>query len=122
MLVIAVAFAFLMRTDLRKVFPIKKPKLLGVVGTLVMWIGGLFAEVVANTVMLYLIPETFQRYSGAERAMEQGISLWISFLIICILPPICEEAVIRGVFQSGIRSRYPNLWVQAIWVGGIFAL
>lgn len=118
-LIEAVLVVIFARGDLKKVFPIHKPKLLGLLGTVLMW-WATYLSVMAVTILLtYFFPE---EVAGASEGISTAIlttPMLIAMLIVSLSPAICEEAVFRGVFLNslkGIRQK----WIIIILVGSIF--
>lgn len=118
-LAVAVVTVLAARADLKEVFPIHRPKALGLLGTLLIW-GATYVCVMALTMLLaYFFPE---EVTGAGARLSEAIlntPMLIAAAIVAVSPAICEEAVFRGVFLhslQGIRQK----WLVILLVGVIF--
>ncbi|MBQ9062919.1 MAG: CPBP family intramembrane metalloprotease [Eubacterium sp.] len=121
MLVLSVGFALLYRTDLRSVFPLHRPKLIGLAGCAVLWFGAILASMLVNLFLVYFFPVPYQMI-GEEDSLFQSVPFLLQILIVAILPAVCEEALHRGVMQNGIGNRVKNITVLSVIMGGIFAV
>lgn len=106
---------------LKDVFPIKKPKVSAIFGTLILWGGAYILMILSNLVMLVFFPE-IPANADAETIMSADLSWLFLFIIVAVLPPICEEAMHRGVIQYGFRQKISNPWVMAFVIGLIFGI
>ncbi|MDO4491395.1 MAG: type II CAAX endopeptidase family protein [Lachnospiraceae bacterium] len=106
---------------LREVFPVKKPKLTAVAGTVILWIGSYMLMIVMNLLMMAWVPE-FPANGDADAILGSGLNWFFLFLVIVLLPPVCEEAMHRGVIQYGLGKRIRNPWLMAVVIGLIFGL
>ncbi len=121
MLVLSVAFVLIYRADLRSVFPVRRPRILGLIGCFVLWFGAILTSMLVNLFLLYWFPEPYKTL-GAEDALFQSVPFLVQILIVAILPAICEEALHRGVMQSGISSKVRNTMLLSLIMGSIFAV
>lgn len=119
LLATSVLFVWMMGADFRTVFPLKKIRPLALAGTLVIWIGGFLAVIISNLILLYLFPESFMGNSEAFTVVVEAVPWGIAFLIIAVLPAICEEAMHRGVIQRGIQNSVKGKW-QIVLIMGLF--
>lgn len=106
---------------LKDVFPIKKPKVSAVFGTLILWVGAYILMLMSNLIMLVFFPE-IPANADAETIMSADLSWLFLFIIVAVLPPICEEAMHRGVIQYGFRQKISNPWIMALVIGLIFGI
>lgn len=109
------------RQRLRDVFPIKKPKLTAVIGTLILWFGSYLMMILSNMLIMAYFPD-FPVSSDADSIMGADLNWLILFFIVAILPPICEEAMHRGVIQFGLKKKIRNPWIMACVIGLIFGI
>ena len=121
MLVLAVGFALLYRTDLRTVFPLHRPRLIGLAGAAVLWFAAILASMLVNLFLVYFFPVPYQML-GEEDSLFHSVPFLLQILIVAILPAVCEEALHRGVMQNGIGNRVKNVTALSIIMGGIFAV
>ncbi len=106
---------------LKDAFPIKKPKWTAILGTIVMWCGSYLLMIVLNLLIMAYNPD-FPMNSDSEVITSSGYNWILLFLIVAVLPPICEEAMHRGVIQYGMKQKIKNPWVMALVIGLFFGV
>ena len=116
----ALAAAALLRYDFRSVFPLARPSLRELSGVAVLWLGGFIVSMAVTCAILYLFPEGM---AVGESLSELFVSLPLplAWVIVALLPAVCEEALHRGVMLhtfSGFCSR----WVVVLLMGLLFGL
>lgn len=120
LLVMAVGVVFVSGGDLKKVFPVRRPKACQVFGTLVLWLGTLFVTMIAAMVMILLFPkEMAQVNEGISRAI-MSVPFLAAFVVVVISPAICEEAVFRGVLFNSIFKPERNKWITILVTAAVF--
>ena len=118
LLVLAVALT-VVRGDFKQVFPIHKPKLSAVFGTILLWIGSFLAIMIITMIIAYFFPEEVIGVSQGLGMEFASLTFIISFVIVSISPAICEEAVFRGVVMHSFDNG-KNKWIAIVVTGLIF--
>lgn len=120
-LVLAVLYVIILRGDLKKVFPVRKLKLVPIFGTVLLWIGTFLIVMVLTLLLSAFFPkqmlDTSQGLNDAFSSMSVGVQL----LVVALLPAICEEAMHRGVIMNSFRS-IRNKWIVIVGVGILFGI
>ena len=119
LLVLAVALPAVVRGDFKQVFPIHKPKLSAVFGTILLWIGSFLAIMIITMIIAYFFPEEVIGVSQGLGMEFASLTFIISFVIVSISPAICEEAVFRGVVMHSFDNG-KNKWIAIVVTGLIF--
>ena len=119
LLVLAVALTAVVRGDFKQVFPIHKPKLSAVFGTVLLWIGSFLAIMIITMIIAYFFPEEVIGVSQGLGMEFASLTFIISFVIVSISPAICEEAVFRGVVMHSFDNG-KNKWIAIVVTGLIF--
>lgn len=119
LLVLAVALTAVVRGDFKQVFPIHKPKLSAVLGTILLWIGSFLAIMIITMIIAYFFPEEVIGVSQGLGMEFASLTFIISFVIVSISPAICEEAVFRGVVMHSFDNG-KNKWIAIVVTGLIF--
>ena len=119
LLVLAVALTAVVRGDFKQVFPIHKPKLSAVFGTILLWIGSFLAIMIITMIIAYFFPEEVFGVSQGLGMEFASLTFIISFVIVSISPAICEEAVFRGVVMHSFDNG-KNKWIAIVVTGLIF--
>ncbi|MGL6201770.1 MAG: CPBP family glutamic-type intramembrane protease [Lachnospiraceae bacterium] len=121
LLIFALGVVLVFRGDFRVVFPLRKPKLTSVFGTLLFWLGSYILVMVLTALMLAIFPEQMSSTSESLNNYFASAPFMVSFFIVSISPAICEEAVFRGVFLNSIWGRM-NKWVVILLTSLIFGI
>lgn len=119
LLVLAVALTAVVRGDFKQVFPIHRPKLSAVFGTILLWIGSFLAIMIITMIIAYFFPEEVIGVSQGLGMEFASLTFIISFVIVSISPAICEEAVFRGVVMHSFDNG-KNKWIAIVVTGLIF--
>lgn len=119
LLVLAVALTAVVRGDFKQVFPIHKPKLSAVFGTILLWIGSFLAIMIITMIIAYFFPEEVIGVSQGLGMEFASLTFIISFVIVSISPAICEETVFRGVVMHSFDNG-KNKWIAIVVTGLIF--
>ena len=119
LLVLAVALTAVVRGNFKQVFPIHKPKLSAVFGTILLWIGSFLAIMIITMIIAYFFPEEVIGVSQGLGMEFASLTFIISFVIVSISPAICEEAVFRGVVMHSFDNG-KNKWIAIVVTGLIF--
>jgi len=113
----AVLFAWLMKADLREVFPFRKPIASAVLGLLVLVAACYLVANTASVLELYFAPEALERINEGMEG-EASFSLPAQLFLTAFMPAVCEEALHRGILFSGMRTSFRKRW-QIILTGGV---
>lgn len=119
LLVMSIALVVIVKGDLKEVFPVKKPKIPILFGTLILWIASYLAATVLTSVMMLFFPEQIMGISQGLGEAFMSVSFLLSVIIVSMSPAVCEEAVFRGVVLNSFRSSM-NKWPVILITGVIF--
>lgn len=108
--------------NFRSVFPIHKPKLTEVMGTLLIYLGASQAISVVTMIEMYIAPEMVTETSIGLSSMFTSSSMIVAIIVVGIAPAICEEAVFRGVFFNSIWNQTHGKWIPIIVTAAVFGL
>jgi len=119
LLVIALLGCLLLKSGLKDTFPLKRPRFTEFRGSAYIYISVYFFTIGVSILLLFVFPG-MQEVSNAliEFFSEGGVLL---FVVVSLLPGICEEALFRGTIQSAFRSMKSTAAIVII-VGGLFGL
>lgn len=108
--------------NFRSVFPIHKPKLTEVMGTLLIYLGASQAISVVTMIEMYIAPEMVTETSIGLSSMFTSSSMIVAIIVVGIAPAICEEAVFRGVFFYSIWNQTHGKWIPILVTAAVFGL
>lgn len=121
LVVLSVGIAILLRTDLRKIFPFKRPEAAKIAGTVVFWLGAFLAAMGIVGVIAYFFP---QQMLGAGQNIGDivvSVPAWFSLFLLALTPAICEEIAFRGAFLGCFRGGR-NKWIGILIVSIVFGI
>lgn len=106
----------------RSVFPIHKPKLTEVMGTILIYLGASQAISVVTMIEMYIAPEMVTETSIGLSSMFTSSSMIVAIIVVGIAPAICEEAVFRGVFFNSVWNQTHGKWIPILVTAAVFGL
>lgn len=121
LLVCALISVLIFKYDIRKVLPMKLPRLRQVFGVLFLWAGALFLGYFCIFITMVLFPEAMTGLSKALGDYLTDAPILVSLVISALMPAICEEALCRGFIQysfGGIKYK----WLIIVLVGVLFGI
>lgn len=124
LLAVAIGVAMMAGNPLRtlkEAFPIHRPKLRMMLGAVLFWYAAWKLATTVNGWMLYFYPEEMMGVSGELDQLFLSVPFLTSFLIVALLPAICEEAVFRGVALQSFRCQKCK-WIGIFITGLVFGL
>ncbi len=116
-LAVTVFYAWYIKTDMKALFHIKKPKVVGVPGAVISWVGALLIAVVVSDILIKLFPGMNTDTGLGE--LWDGKAFWVVVVNVALMPAICEEAAFRG-FMLGTLEKKMRPMAAVIITGIIF--
>ena len=120
-LVLSIGIVIVFRGDMKKVFPVKRPKLAPFFGSILLWGGTIVGGITITIILSYFFPKEVLGVSQELGSAFTSVPFLISFIIVAISPAICEEALFRGVVLNSF-SGFKSKWIGIIIAGVIFGL
>ena len=118
-LLLSLLYVLLLRGDFKTVFPLKKPKIISIMGTVLLWIGTILMVMVRTMILMCLFPQQMLETSQNLNDAFSQMPVFTQIIVTALLPAICEEAAHRGVIQNSFMT-ISNKWVVIIGVGILF--
>lgn len=120
-LALAIIWTLAKKTPLKEVFPVKVPTVRDVIGTVMLWFGVMPLSILSVLIMMMLIPDGFVNTASGLNEVLSSESAVLTFIAAAVLPPVCEEALQRGVALSYFRSLKHD-WVIVLIIGIFFGI
>jgi membrane protease YdiL (CAAX protease family) len=103
LLAIALIAVLLLRYDFKTVFHVRKPRFREIGGMALMYLPALFIGAVVTMISGYFYPRGLNTVVGIQ-SIVTSLPLPLAWLIIAVLPAVCEEALFRGVILHTFSS------------------
>ena len=101
--------------------PIKLPKIRHVVGTVILWLGIFLLATLSTLVIGYFFPDSMAQTAEMMGDLMTSVPGILAFLIIAVMPAICEEILHRGFILTSMRSIKKD-WLVVLIMGLIFGI
>lgn len=118
--ILAIIPVVMYKEKFSQVFPVKRPKIRHVSGSLLIWSGTYLVVMLVTQATMYFFPEGFLNVSDNISNMTASTPVLVSFIIVALMPAICEEMLHRGFIQY--TSRTLGIWQRIILMGFLFGL
>lgn len=105
----------------KEVIPISAPKFGQLLGTIFIWGGSFLISMVLSMILMYFFPEGFLEVSSSLTGIMSSVHPILGFLIVAVMPAICEEAMHRGFILYTFK-RISQDWVTVLCMGLIFGI
>lgn len=119
-LAMAIVGTLIMKGSFKEVFPLKKPHVRQIFGTIFLWIGFYFVILFSTILIGYLFPESMNQTSTGMMNIMSSVPFPVRFLIVAVSPAICEEAVHRGFilhYLKPINKKWAIVLIMAVLFG-----
>lgn len=120
----AILLAWYMKLDLRQTFSLRMPGPLPIMGTFLVAISIAPLSFLLQQIQFYYFPPSEGAFELMNRQQEMLFgdpSLWLSILVLALIPGLCEEVLFRGFLLGGLRERLSMIQAVVV-VGLIFGL
>ena len=121
LLVMALIPAIVLKADLKEMFPIKKPKIRQIAGVILLWFGTFLLGTLVTLIIGFFFPDGMAEVGIAMNDIFTSIPMLLAYLIIAVMPAICEEALHRGFILTTMKP-IRREWVIVLVMGLIFGL
>lgn len=119
LLLLSVAVVLIVKGDLKAAFPMYKPKLVHIFGTLIFWLASYLSVMAITLLVTMFFPKQVMEASDGISSMVMSAPLFLAVVVVSMSPAICEEAVFRGVVLNSFRGSM-NKWAAILISGIIF--
>lgn len=114
---IPILLSIYIKTDMKRVYSIKAPSVMSLIGALMMWIGTYFITILISNIQAIWFPQDMEQLTRAQYELMGEHGLSVSLFVIAILPAICEETLFRGfLLNAFVEEKHP---VRGILLCGV---
>lgn len=115
-------FAYYIKSDFKKVFSLKLPKIRHLIGAASLWIGTYLIVFIATNIILYYFPQNQEIVEGLNDALFIKDSLFLNLVLIALMPAICEELFFRGFILTSFKHNKKSYKGAIIASGILFGM
>ena len=120
-LLFAIIPAIILKTNLREMFPIRRPLLRHIFGVIFIWIATYLLVTIISLITMYFFPEGIIEVSDGLGDIITSAPMGIALLIIALMPAICEEALHRGFILYSFKT-VDSKWKRILYMGIVFGI
>lgn len=115
-------FAYYIKSDFKKVFSLKLPKIKHLFGAACLWFGTYLLAMVITNIIMYYFPQNQEIVEGLNNALFIKNNLLLNLLIVAAMPAICEEIFFRGFILTSFKNNKKSYRGAIIFSGILFGL
>ena len=117
-----ILFAYYIKSDFKRVFSLKMPKLKHLIGAFLLWIGTYLIVFVITNITLYYFPQNQEVVEGLNNTLFVKDNLILNLSLIALMPAICEEMFFRGFMLTSFRHNKKSYRGAVIASGILFGM
>lgn len=115
-------FAYYIKSDFKKVFSLKLPKIKHLFGAACLWFGTYLLAMVITNIIMYYFPQNQEIVEGLNNALFIKDNLLLNLLIVAAMPAVCEEIFFRGFILTSFKNNKKSYREAIIFSGILFGL
>ncbi len=122
-LILAIAYAVILRIPLKEMFPAGKIRAADFFGSLFLTTGGLLFGMISIALTGLLYPKSLEGsdVSALNSYIGGGSGYLFTILTLALAPAVCEEAIHRGAILANFRT-FKKDWTAALIMGLFFGI
>ena len=116
-LALPVLLSIYIKTDFKKVYSLSRPSITGLIGSSVLWLGLWGIILVIETIFTQCGWMNDNQNIEFQTKLLTGHQMVTTFVVVAIMPAICEEALFRGFIFTAVKEQtHP---IRAILISGL---
>ena len=119
-LVIPLLYALYLRCDVKELYSLHLPKIMELLGSVFLWVGGFLTNQIIINGLAKLIPSMVESSDSLNSTIFEA-GFVPALIIVGICPAIAEEAAFRGFLFGTLRSR-TKVWIAIFLSAAAFGL
>ncbi len=112
-------YAWYMKSDIKKLFSFKAPKVTGVLGGILLAIGMTILNIFLSALLVHVFPSSTESANDTMLALFDDTTFLGAALSIAVLPAICEELAFRGFLFGVLKHKYKPFIAIGV-IGALF--
>lgn len=118
---ITVFYCWYIKTDFKKVFHLKRPKIGDLLTGTLLWAGTYILMMTLTVLFSAVFPGSAESAGQDLLDIWENAPIWLVILSSALLPAICEETAFRGVLFGTLRNKC-RILVAVLITGVVFGL
>lgn len=118
---ITVFYCWYIKTDFKKVFHLKRPKIGDLLTGTLLWVGTYILMMTLTVLFSALFPESAETAGQDLLDIWENAPIWLVIISSALLPAICEETAFRGVLFGTLQNKC-RILVAVLITGAVFGL
>lgn len=118
---ITVFYCWYIKTDFKKVFHLKRPKIGDLLTGTLLWMGTYILMMALTVLFSAVFPESAETAGQDLLDIWENAPIWLVILSSALLPAICEETAFRGVLFGTLQNKC-RILVAVLITGAVFGL
>ena len=103
--VLPILAALYIKTDMKKTFLLKLPKMKHLLGAILLGAGGICLNLLLSGFLTTLFPNDAQGVNEQYMQILDGVSFVQGLLLMALLPAVCEEIMFRGYMMTAFKNK-----------------
>ncbi len=120
-ILISVIPVIITKNSVKEVFPVKKPSAGQIFAVIPFYISGFILNILIIWCITYFFPDEMLQTEQGMTVLFASVPAILSFIIVAVMPAVCEEVLHRGFIQHSMGS-IRNKWVLVTVMGLIFGI
>ena len=120
-LAVAVIYCLIRKVKIREVFPVKKPKVREIFGSILLVLGVFPLSLVLVALTGTIFPWSTSEVGDLSSFLYESLNYPMAVIVVALIPAICEEAIHRGAILSNFRSLKRD-WLIVLIMGLLFGI
>lgn len=119
-LIVPLVYLWYLKADFRKTLSLHRPRLLGVVGALFVWVGVYCMAMLVSLPLAKIWPQSMEKINAlSDLFFEQPI--WALLLVVALMPAVGEELMFRGFIFGSLKDKTKRI-VAILITSAIFGI
>lgn len=118
---VTVFYCWYIKTDFKKVFHLKRPKIGDLLTGTLLWMGTYILMMALTVLFSAVFPESAESAGQDLLDIWENAPIWLVILSSALLPAVCEETAFRGVLFGTLQNKC-RIWVAVLITGAVFGL
>ncbi|MDE6686199.1 MAG: ABC transporter permease subunit [Lachnospiraceae bacterium] len=118
---ITVFYCWYIKTDFKKVFHLKRPKIGDLLTGTLLWVGTYILMMTLTVLFSAVFPGSAESAGQDLLNIWENAPIWLVILSSALLPAICEETAFRGVLFGTLQNKC-HILVAVLITGVVFGL